>query len=656
MKKFVLIKLLCLSAINLVTCQVSTNFTDGTNVPNVCLCATSGQCALAGGGGENDGSGVINPRILNTGGVNVGTNVSMCQPVKTGVKLTASDQSSCGDGLEMCCPDVGYTCGVSYPPISGAPQAADGQAPYNAYPHAVAIYSADNKYLGGGALIDEWNVLTAAHIIVNASRPLTIKIGYWDLSSSQEPLDRITLTSSSVLVHPNFMPKNLKNNIAIIKLPSAVPLGKSPTIGSICLPSAPISGIRCMLSGWGSQSPSTSSNILRHVDLPILSSSSCQSMLRTTKLNKTFVLDSESFICAGGEKGKDACSGDGGSPLSCYIVDRHYLVGVVSWGIGCGQPGVPGVYTNIFSYIPWIQKATAQLQSGNTATSSTPPSLPPKPTISASSTTTKGSPSSTSTVDGKVTKSDPTVTSTEKTVPASTPSKPTITSIASTLSTVLSTISSSLGTTVGSTASTTKASSSAVANTTTQATTTSSRPVTVSTTTSKPSTTSANVNTGSTTNATTTSSANSSTKPASLNTTTTTASSATRSGPSSPVRRSSTTTTNRAASTSSANAGSTTSQSNNPTTTKAAETTTTIPLNVTKPANGTTVKSGPTSTKPSEPSTTVRQQSSSQNPNGRSRTRTTTMVKRAGSTTTITVKGTQRRRSTSTTKNPNFNN
>ena len=67
------------------TSQVAFNFTDGTNVPNVCLCATEGQCALAGGeswwkhwhfawilkiwlllgGGENDGSGVINARVLN---------------------------------------------------------------------------------------------------------------------------------------------------------------------------------------------------------------------------------------------------------------------------------------------------------------------------------------------------------------------------------------------------------------------------------------------------------------------------------------------------------------------------------------------------------------------------------------------------------------
>ena len=57
------------------------------------------------------------------------------------------------------------------------------------------------------------------------------------MSASQEPLDHTTLTSSSIMIHPNFTAKSLKNDIAIIKLPSAVPLGQLPTIGSVCLPS-----------------------------------------------------------------------------------------------------------------------------------------------------------------------------------------------------------------------------------------------------------------------------------------------------------------------------------------------------------------------------------------------------------------------------------
>ncbi|KAG8171356.1 hypothetical protein JTE90_022391, partial [Oedothorax gibbosus] len=46
--------------------------------------------------------------------------------------------------------------------------------------------------------------------------------------------------------------------------------------------------------------------------------------------------------------------GDGGSPLVCQSGDQWYVVGLVSWGLGCGKPGVPGVYVNVLYYADWI--------------------------------------------------------------------------------------------------------------------------------------------------------------------------------------------------------------------------------------------------------------------------------------------------------------
>lgn len=49
--------------------------------------------------------------------------------------------------------------------------------------------------------------------------------------------------------------------------------------------------------------------------------------------------------------------GDSGGPLACYMPDltRYYLVGISSFGYGCGRPRLPGVYLQTGFYRRWIQ-------------------------------------------------------------------------------------------------------------------------------------------------------------------------------------------------------------------------------------------------------------------------------------------------------------
>ena len=57
------------------------------------------------------------------------------------------------------------------------------------------------------------------------------------------------------------------------------------------------------------------------------------------------------------EGGVDHCYGDHGGPLVTRDegLDTGYsLVGLVSWGFGCGRPNFYGVYTEVSHYLNWI--------------------------------------------------------------------------------------------------------------------------------------------------------------------------------------------------------------------------------------------------------------------------------------------------------------
>ena len=67
------------------------------------------------------------------------------------------------------------------------------------------------------------------------------------------------------------------------------------------------------------------------------------------------------MVCAGyKEGGKDACLGDSGGPLACQVgTDGPWMLyGITSWGIGCGDPLHPGVYTRVTKLQSWIMQKT----------------------------------------------------------------------------------------------------------------------------------------------------------------------------------------------------------------------------------------------------------------------------------------------------------
>ena len=45
---------------------------------------------------------------------------------------------------------------------------------------------------------------------------------------------------------------------------------------------------------------------------------------------------------------------DSGGPLMVNNGDSTMVVGIVSTGIGCARPRLPGLYTRISDYVAWI--------------------------------------------------------------------------------------------------------------------------------------------------------------------------------------------------------------------------------------------------------------------------------------------------------------
>lgn len=198
----------------------------------------------------------------------------------------------------------------------------------------------------------------------------------------QEPLPHVEIEVEIISIHSGYNSRNLHNDIAVLRLKTPLRTTTKDTahIAPICLPSPievrkfEVASSRgsaggkkpCTTTGWGlSSSPkgkgkgkvASMSEVLKKVPLPLVESTRCERLLRRTKLGGRFQLHS-SFLCAGGEAGVDACLGDGGSALQCQAEDGAYsLVGLTSWGVGCGERAVPGVYTNVLEFVDFIEQS-----------------------------------------------------------------------------------------------------------------------------------------------------------------------------------------------------------------------------------------------------------------------------------------------------------
>ncbi|XP_018351578.1 PREDICTED: serine proteinase stubble-like isoform X3 [Trachymyrmex septentrionalis] len=234
--------------------------------------------------------------------------------------------------------------------IVGGDEAGFGSFPWQAY---IRIGSSRC----GGTLVNRFHVVTAGHCVAKASaRQVQVTLGDYVVNSATESLPAYTFGVREIRVHPyfKFTPQADRFDVAVLRLDR--PVHYMPHIGPICLPekNEDFLGQYGWAAGWGALQAGSRlrPKTLQAVDVPVIDNRLCERWHRSNGIN---VVIHDEMMCAGYRSGgKDSCQGDSGGPLMLEKTGRWYLIGIVSAGYSCAQPGQPGIYHRVAKTVDWI--------------------------------------------------------------------------------------------------------------------------------------------------------------------------------------------------------------------------------------------------------------------------------------------------------------
>lgn len=223
-------------------------------------------------------------------------------------------------------------------------------------PYQVALLMNGRQGCGGTLISPDW-VLTAAHCLDSASTSsLTVQVGAHSISRR----DGQNLRVSQIIRHENWRgAQGIQSgwDIAVLKLATPAPASIQPAVLPTVAQDGQLAAVgrAVTVSGWGlTRNQGSPSDVLREVNLPVISNQSCSSELRTSLPG--------SVICGGGAGGVSACNGDSGGPYAVNSGGKFYSIGIVSWGNACVGATV---FTRTSSYLSWIEQKTGVKAGGD---------------------------------------------------------------------------------------------------------------------------------------------------------------------------------------------------------------------------------------------------------------------------------------------------
>ncbi|CAG9832379.1 unnamed protein product [Diabrotica balteata] len=218
------------------------------------------------------------------------------------------------------------------------------------FPHMVALGYEDSmlpsgelSWNCGATLISSNFLLTAAHC-VSKEKPLKARLGVTKITDSHHQ----DIDIKRIRIHESYDQLGKHGDLALVELTRNATF--SDSVKPACLYWKHDDPLELLVTGWGKKSvfnEDDRSIILQKAKLSPVSVSSCNNTYSGIFLGIRTIGNTQ--ICAFGNS-SDACWGDSGGPLQIREDAAFSIVGIVSYGAGCG------VYTRVSQFVDWIEK------------------------------------------------------------------------------------------------------------------------------------------------------------------------------------------------------------------------------------------------------------------------------------------------------------